>query len=103
MPSATPADTSHAHRFLRLILLALLPAFTILALALLALTYYSSSRIMEQSLQTQFQQAGSQLQNNLDTYINKLNTLLSATVEHTGLARKILDRDRAGAEEILQV
>lgn len=102
MPSAIPTDPFRSHRFLRLLLLALLPAFMMLALALLGLTYYSSSRIMEQSLQGQFRQAENRLQNNLNAYLNRLYILLSATTEHTGLARKIIDGDRTAAEAILQ-
>lgn len=102
MHSATPADPPPGRRLLRLILMALLPAFALLALALLALTYYSSSRIMEQSLHGQFRQAESRLQTNLDAYLNRIYTLLSATAEHAGLADMLEGSDQAGAEAVLQ-
>ncbi|WP_375056522.1 EAL domain-containing protein [Zobellella sp. DQSA1] len=86
---------------LRRILLALLPAFMVLALALLGLTYYSSSRIMDENIQGQFQQAKSRLQINLDTYLNRLYTLLSATAEHAGLASLMANGEQGEAEAVL--
>lgn len=101
MHSATPVNPPKATRLLRRILLALLPAFMVLALALLGLTYYSSSRIMDENIQSQFQQAKNRLQINLDTYLNRLYTLLSATAEHAGLASLIANGRQGEAEAAL--
>lgn len=83
-------------------LMALLPAFFLLAGSLLLLTYHSASRVIDEGMQGQFQQVRNRLQLNLDGYLNELNTLLSATAEHPRLASLISANDDTAANRLLQ-
>ncbi|GAA3550513.1 hypothetical protein GCM10022394_33350 [Zobellella aerophila] len=83
-------------------LMALLPAFFLLAIALLALTYRSASRVIDEGMQSQFQQVRNRLQLNLDGYLNDLSTLLLTTAEHPRLASLMSTNDDTAASQLLQ-
>ncbi len=83
-------------------LLALLPAFFLLAISLLILTYHSASRVIDEGMQSQFQQVSNRLQLNLDGHLNELNTLLSTTAEHPRLASLMSANDDTSVNQLLQ-
>ena len=80
----------------------LLPAFCLLAVALLVLTYHSATRVIDEGMQGQFQQVRNRLQTNLDGYLHELSTLLSTTAEHPRLAPLISANDDTAANLLLQ-
>ncbi|MFP2769886.1 LuxQ periplasmic sensor domain-containing protein [Oceanisphaera sp. KMM 10153] len=91
-----------ARRLLRLILVALLPAFLLLAIALLMLNYHSTSNMVDESIRHQLKETNSRLQSRLDNYLGGLDNLLSSTAEHPELATIISRDDRGAAREALQ-
>ena len=91
-----------AKRLLRLMLGALLPAFFLLAVALLILTYHSTSNMVDESIRHQLQETNNRLQGRLDSYLSGLDNLLSTTAEHPQLAAIISADDRLAAKAQLQ-
>lgn len=101
MPSATP-NNARARPLLRQLLLVLLPAFLLLATALLVLTYRSSATMVNDSIHHQLKEAHDRLQILLDSYLNGLDGLLTATAEQSELALALSSGNPAGARALLQ-
>ncbi|PPL17506.1 hypothetical protein UN63_04240 [Oceanisphaera arctica] len=83
-------------------LMALLPAFLLLAVALLTLTYNSTSKMVDESVHHQLQETHHRLQSRLDSYLNGLDNLLSTAAEQAVLAAIISSDDRQAARTQLQ-
>ncbi|MDX1269925.1 MAG: LuxQ periplasmic sensor domain-containing protein, partial [Oceanisphaera sp.] len=91
-----------AKYLLRVMLDALLPAFLLLAVALLMLTYHSTSNMVDDRIRHQLQETNSRLQGRLDSYLSGLDNLLSTTAENPQLAAIISAGDRQAAKAQLQ-
>ncbi|GAA3698639.1 hypothetical protein GCM10022421_01110 [Oceanisphaera sediminis] len=91
-----------AKRLLRVLLEALLPAFLLLAVALLMLNYHSTSNMVDDSIRHQLQETNGRLQGRLDNYLSGLDNLLSSTAENPQLAAIISAGDRQAAKAQLQ-
>ncbi|MBM7457236.1 PAS domain S-box-containing protein [Oceanisphaera litoralis] len=83
-------------------LVLLLPAFLLLAVAVLTLTYNSTSKMVDESIRHQLQETNNRVQGRLDSYLSGLDHLLSATAEHPELAAILLRDDREAARDVLQ-
>lgn len=101
MPSATH-NSPRARPLLRLLLQVLLPAFLLLAAALLVLTYRSTNSMVNDSIRHQLEEANDRLQILLDSYLSGLDALLSATAEQPELAQNLSSGDRIAARARLQ-
>ncbi|WP_083398967.1 LuxQ periplasmic sensor domain-containing protein [Oceanisphaera psychrotolerans] len=89
-------------QLLSLMLMVLLPAFLLLAVALLMLTYHSTAKMVDDNINHQLQETGSLLQGRLDSYLSGLDSLLSTTAEQPELAAIIASDDRHAARIQLQ-
>lgn len=101
MLSVTRSNPS-AKRLLRVMLGTLLPVFLLLAVALLMLTYHSTSNMVDDRIRHQLQETNSRLQGRLDSYLSGLDNLLSSTAENPQLAAIISAGDRQAAKAQLQ-
>lgn len=95
-------NSPRGRRLLRQMLVALLPAFLLLAVALLTLTYNSTSNMVDESIRHQLQETNNRLQSRLDSYLSGLDNLLSTMSEHPELAGPLLRDDRGAARDLLQ-
>lgn len=101
MPSVTH-NNKPALPLLRLLLRILLPAFLLLAAALLVLTYRSTSTMVNNSIQHQLRDANDRLQILMDSYLSGLDGLLAAAAEQPTLALALLSDNKDIAQARLQ-
>ncbi|MGP7735229.1 LuxQ periplasmic sensor domain-containing protein [Oceanimonas smirnovii] len=101
MPSVT-LNKKPVTPLLRVLLGALLPAFMLLAAALLLLTYRSTSTMVNNSIQQQLESASARLQILMSSYLNSLDGVLSATAEQPEIAQALKTDNTQLAQKRLQ-
>ncbi|ART82502.1 hypothetical protein CBP31_07580 [Oceanisphaera profunda] len=102
MLSVTQTNRRRQQTLLKLALHFLLPLLFLLAGSLLLLAWQSTTRIVNDSINYQMQEAQDRAQSRLDSYLTGLNTLLTSTAESPALANILLKGDRPAAKKILQ-
>lgn len=101
MPSVIPNKKS-VTPLLSVLLQALLPAFLLLAAALLLLTYRSTATMVNNSIQQQLEDANARLQILMNSYLNGLDGVLSATAEQPEIAQALKTDNTNLAQTTLQ-